>query len=156
TLHDALRDCRELRTLSGPSAPVRYTPDGKLLVGPASVHDEAGKQVARTVGWRTHVPWLALSPDGRRAGSLMPGYQKGYYSDGKEPAHHTVTDRVAYVWDTRTGKDVLHLRKHRDRVVSAHFSPDGKRLVTASWDNTAIVWDAGTGKKLHQLTGHEC
>ena len=28
-----------------------------------------------------------------------------------------------------------------DTVVSAAFSPDGKRVVTASWDNTARVWD---------------
>ena len=28
------------------------------------------------------------------------------------------------------------------RVMSASFSPDGSRIVTASWDRTAKVWDA--------------
>ncbi len=38
---------------------------------------------------------------------------------------------------------------------SAAFSPDGKRIVTASWDKTARVWNAdGTGEPL-VLRGHE-
>ncbi|MCH8342580.1 MAG: PD40 domain-containing protein [Planctomycetes bacterium] len=38
---------------------------------------------------------------------------------------------------------------------SASFSPDGTRIVTASWDNTARVWDAATGEQLLVLRGHE-
>jgi WD40 repeat protein len=34
------------------------------------------------------------------------------------------------------------------------FSPDGKRIVTTSRDNTARVWDAETGHLLATLTGH--
>ena len=34
------------------------------------------------------------------------------------------------------------------------FSPDGKRLATASWDNTARIWDAATGKPIATLRGH--
>jgi WD40 repeat protein len=40
-------------------------------------------------------------------------------------------------------------------VFSAAFSPDGRRIVTASLDNTARLWDAGTGKPIGEpLTGH--
>ncbi len=39
-------------------------------------------------------------------------------------------------------------------VQSAAFSPDGKRIVTASVDNTARVWDAARGKVLATLEGH--
>ena len=34
------------------------------------------------------------------------------------------------------------------------FSPDGKRLATASYDHTAKVWDAESGKELLTLRGH--
>ena len=38
---------------------------------------------------------------------------------------------------------------------SAAFSPDGARIVTASWDKTARIWDAATGKEIAVLRGHE-
>ena len=37
---------------------------------------------------------------------------------------------------------------------SAAFSPDGSRVVTASYDNTARLWDAMTGAALATLSGH--
>ena len=76
------------------------------------------------------------------------------FTDGQKPDRATFTDRVAYVWDTATGRDVLHLRGHDDKVASARFSPDGSKIVTASWDETARIWDAATGKELHVLRGH--
>ena len=44
--------------------------------------------------------------------------------------------------------------RHGDRVVSAQFSPDGQRLVTASWDKTARLWEARTGKAIGEPMGH--
>ena len=46
---------------------------------------------------------------------------------------------------------VLH---HDAQVWSVTFSPDGKRVATASQDQTAKVWDAATGKLLLTLRGH--
>ncbi len=43
---------------------------------------------------------------------------------------------------------------HTGSVRSAAFSPDGERIVTASYDNTAKVWDAATGDELLTLSGH--
>jgi WD40 repeat protein len=40
-------------------------------------------------------------------------------------------------------------------VTSAAFSPDGSRIVTASWDNTARIWDAATAKEIAVLRGHD-
>ena len=43
---------------------------------------------------------------------------------------------------------------HRRPVTSVAFSPDGRRLVTASKDNDAIVWDAASGRALRVLRAH--
>jgi eukaryotic-like serine/threonine-protein kinase len=43
---------------------------------------------------------------------------------------------------------------HGKPVVSAVFSPDGQRILTASEDETAALWDAGTGGLVHKLEGH--
>ena len=45
------------------------------------------------------------------------------------------------MWDAQTGAEVLTLKGHTGHVTSASFSPDGSRIVTGSWDNTAKVWD---------------
>jgi hypothetical protein len=47
----------------------------------------------------------------------------------------------------------IELYQHDDVVVSAVFSPEGDRIVTASWDDTAGVWDPD-GTLLSTLEGH--
>jgi WD40 repeat protein/serine/threonine protein kinase len=78
---------------------------------------------------------VAFSPDGTR---IVTGGQ----------------DRMAKVWDARSGKSLLDLKGHRAPVTSVALSPDGTRIVTASWDQTAKVWDAQTGTQLLDLKGH--
>lgn len=51
----------------------------------------------------------------------------------------------AQLWDAITGEKLFAV-PGAGSLNSAKFSPDGRRLVTASEDNTAQVWDALTGK----------
>ena len=46
------------------------------------------------------------------------------------------------------------LSGHGGHVISAAYSPDGTRIVTASADKTARIWDARTGRELTVLSGH--
>jgi WD40 repeat protein len=43
---------------------------------------------------------------------------------------------------------------HGSSVRKAAFSPDGTRVVTASWDNTARVWNASTGRPVTPPLAH--
>ena len=57
---------------------------------------------------------------------------------------------------SRILRELMVLGGHEDAVWSAAFSPDGKRIVTTSGDNTVRLWDGETGKPIGRpLTGHE-
>src|SRR5688500_3978604 len=50
---------------------------------------------------------------------------------------------------------ILVLKGHTRDLANAAFSPDGKKVVTASSDGTARIWDSATGAVLATLSGHE-
>jgi hypothetical protein len=61
------------------------------------------------------------------------------------------------VWDAQTGQEVHTLRGHTAGVTSVCFSPDGRRLASASGDlrgGEVKVWDAQTGQEALTLRGH--
>jgi WD40 repeat protein/serine/threonine protein kinase len=59
-----------------------------------------------------------------------------------------------YYWQRQTHRPLRTLRGHLEEVTSVAFSPDGRRIVTGSWDQTAKVWDAASGRELLPLKGH--
>lgn len=53
-----------------------------------------------------------------------------------------------------TDPEIIAITGHSERVRSVAYSPDGRRIVTGSWDKTARIWDAATGREILQLRGH--
>jgi WD40 repeat protein len=99
-----------------------------------------------TADRRLHV----LAADGRELSRRPAGADQVERSlDGTT----ATIDGKTVVLRTRDGRMTV-LRAHRDVVASVDFSPDGRRLVTASLDHDAIVWNVRRGTVEHKLVGH--
>src|SRR5262249_35018646 len=81
-----------------------------------------------------------------------------FSTDGKRvvTALYEEEDGLAGVWEGEPGEPVAVLKGHDNPIVSARFSPDGRKVATASMDGTARVWDTATGKQLLRLDAPTC
>ena len=58
-------------------------------------------------------------------------------------------------WDVAGCREPHYLLGHEDAVWGVEFSPDGRRIATASRDRSIRLWDAATGQELLFLFWHE-
>ena len=56
-------------------------------------------------------------------------------------------DNNLHLWNTESLQIEKVFRGHTGAVVNASFSPDGKHIVSASWDYTIRVWSTETGSQ---------
>jgi len=80
------------------------------------------------------------SPAGELIRSIPHGgFASAFSPDGQLLATGSLTDHVVTLW-TADGVLVRAFEGHRGRIESVSFSPDGKRIVSASLDETVRVW----------------
>jgi WD40 repeat protein len=66
--------------------------------------------------------------------------------DGRHVASGLFTGQV-FIWNVRTGNLVAKLESSKS-ITSLAFTPDGKGLLGASWDESIIHWDVGSLRSL--------
>jgi nucleoside phosphorylase len=64
-------------------------------------------------------------------------------------------DRTLKVWDLATRQPIATWQAGDHRVRACAVTPDGERVVSASWDHTLKVWDLATGQPVATLKGHD-
>lgn len=96
--------------------------------------------------WGPRVPKIIVSYRRALVGALLAGIVLliGFAAFGLLPS--------LVSWNQ---PNVVVLRGHEGSVYSAVFSPNGRRVVTASIDRTARIWDSASGKEIVVLKGHE-
>ena len=114
---------------------------GKLLdTYPASSQASLStKTGATTLSGGSGAMATAWSPDG----TLMATSFFGSYGNSVQ------------VWNTTTNKLVLNYTGNADVVGSVAWSPDGKYIVSSSWDGSTQVWNASTGQKIHDFENNQ-
>jgi WD40 repeat protein len=138
------------RIASGDQIYDQNVPHGPPRWGEVKVWDVHTGQELLTLKGHTRIDSVAFSPDGRRIASGGGGIN---FADGE------IWDELK-VWDAQTGQEALSLKGHNGFVWSVAFSPDGKRIASASASPIVTVpgevkvWDAQTGQDLLTLKGH--
>jgi WD40 repeat protein len=138
-----------------PAGQVAWSPDGRrLLTSPAPTSTEGdvviwdpatGEAVDRLHKENTEraLSTAEWSPDGRWVAFAA---LEGQLNQEKF---------TIYLWDvTRRARVRAFQGEHTARIAALRWSPDGKRLVSGSWDQTARVWDVVNGTCAHTLAGH--
>ena len=110
--------------------------DGRIVLW-----NTAGKRLQSFSGHVGRITSLSTTRDSTRLLSSA-GPMSGIYAASRE------VEKVARIWDIKSGKTLHRLSGHKDIVWDARYSPDEHRIVTASEDGTARVWDVTTEREV--------
>jgi WD40 repeat protein len=138
---------------------------------------ENGELIGKPFAHEDKLLWASFSPDAKRiatsaedkririwdaaSGALVSEWEyvtyiaSGEFSpDGRHLLTWTMDDVTARILDVEHGDAVGAPLRHAAQVLSAHFSPDGSKIATASEDHAARLWDTATGKPLTDPLEH--
>lgn len=125
---------------------VNWSPDGQRIASTAEdrricvFNAASGEILLRGITGFVNST-ISWSPNGRR---LVWG------ANGEDPFY----SNIARIFNAATGKALIDCKGHTGYVLSASWSPDGRRVASCSSDQTIRVWNPADGSSLHCLEGH--
>jgi WD40 repeat protein len=90
---------------------------------------------------------------GRTVSDLDFGFVQEWEEEQKRDALLEKQGRWVYARDNSPDVERATLERHAGDVTACAFSPDGRKVVTGSWDDTLKLWDAETGRCEATLEG---
>lgn len=127
-----------------------FSPDGQRIA--TAGHDKMiriwdvanGKEI-RKISTPGKNFLLTFSPDGRHLAYSIRKRPLGYDFSYSKSWSNTI------VLDLDRGKEKLQFAGHPAHTSSIGYSPDGRHIITGSWDGTVRLWDASTGIEQKRL-----
>jgi WD40 repeat protein/serine/threonine protein kinase len=123
-----------------------YSSDGKQL---AAIGAKGELVVIDPATGTTLRSWQAPQPDPVAEGDINNGAVR-FSPDNLSLLTYGTETNSAGVWDALTGKLRYELG-HKGLCHDVQFSPDGRLVSTAGWDNRVCVWELATGERLASL-----
>jgi WD40 repeat protein len=124
----------------GPVTDLAFTPDGRSLLtcsqdGTAQAWDiQHGRPLSSILKTEYRYSSACFTRDGRQVVGT--------------------TAATALMFDVATGEQVGRPMIHANPIYRMKASPDGRKLVTATWDGSARIWDLHTGGPLTPMLLH--
>jgi WD40 repeat protein/tRNA A-37 threonylcarbamoyl transferase component Bud32 len=100
---------------------------------------------------------LAVSPDGQLAalaGRGLPLFAELTVRLPPVPMKVIPEDNTIKIWNVNTGAKAGALTGHTDLVTSVAFSPDGRRVLSGSFDGTMRLWDVSKQEPIRDFQRH--
>jgi WD40 repeat protein len=132
--------------LSHDQPAAKWSPDGKMIAisdnDSIGIWDVTSGEVLREFDNVADVTDMAWSPDDTQ---LAFGTSKGI-----DPSHDDTEgynfSRVIQIRDIQTGKVLVEMDGHMNRVLSIDWSRNGKLIASGGQDRTVRIWDVETGQ----------
>jgi WD40 repeat protein len=145
-----------VRDLATPAYDVAWSGDGRYIAS----EDEQNREI-RVWDARAGTRLLQLTVPRAPQNAVSTTSRRGrlaFSSDGRFLASASENNSgvcgAVTIWEMPAGKQIITLRGHSSEVNCVAFSPDGRRLISASSDGTVRIWELATGHTTLTLRGH--